>query len=244
MPSKTVKLSTNIPLIGVVSKAFFHHNQKAIEEGWAPQLKLVGVWDEEGEGTVYLPLRLVDDMHKAGFLLIETGPECDLYKVMTPNTKIKLLKEEDGTKKFIRFSFADTSTAPWLGLGSPEKGGDPGQDAFQEREVARRTAISPPEGKDSLKDKVGAVKRFHLGCMALSAHNHVLLYTCPTENLDMNAVHAGGFTIMKKLEEQGVVGFTEKQLKSIRDTLGDASHEARKVSDYQDFPEDKPEEGP
>jgi hypothetical protein len=83
--------------------------------------------------------------------------------------------------------------------------------------------------------------------MALSAHNHVLLYTCPTENLDMNAVHAGGFTLMKKLEEQGVTGFTEKQLESIRDTLGLASSKARETSDYKelpDWPEDKPEEEP
>ena len=256
MPSKTVKLQTNLPLIGTVSRVYFHHNQKAKDEGWAPQLKLVGTWDEEGEGSVYLPLRLAEDMHKAGFLAIETGPECDLYRVMTPNTKIGLLKEEDGTKRFIRFSFADK--APRLGLGSPEKGGDPGN-AFQEREVAQRaTNTIPPDlaiplaaktlqemqAKDSMKDKVGAVTRFHLGCMALSAHNHVLLYTCPLKSLDSNAVHAGGFTIMKKLEEQGIVTFTEKQLKSIRDTLGTASHDAREASNYKDWPEDKPEEGP
>ncbi len=219
MPSKTVKLSTNIPLIGVVSQAYYHFSEKAKEENWAPQLKLVGRWDEEGEGNVYLPLRLVDDMHKADFLAIETGPDHDLYKVMTPNTKIKLLKEEDGTKKFIRFSFADASKAPQM---DPE------------------ATKSQPEGKEPLKDTVGAVKRFHLGCMALSAHNHVLLYTCPTESLDMNAVHAGGFTIMKTLSEAGVNAFSEKQVANIRDTLADASHDARKTSDYTDFPEPSP----
>lgn len=224
MPIKTVKLQTNLPVIGTVSKAFFHHNEKAIKEGWDPQLKLVGTWDEEGEGNLYLPLRLAEEMHKAGFITIETGPECDLYKVMMPHTKVKLLKEEDGTKKLIRFSFADASKAP---------------------QVAPRATKSAPEGKEPLKDTVGAVKRFHLGCMALSAHNHVLLYTCPTESLDMNAVHAGGFTLMKKLEEQGVTEFTEKQLQSIRDTLGLASHDARKTS-HQDWPntDESLEEGP
>ncbi len=227
MPSKTVKLQTNLPLIGTVSKAYFHHNQKAKDEGWAPQLKLVGTWDEEGEANVYLPLRLVEDMHKAGFLAIETGPEHDLYKVMTPNTRIKLLKEEDGTKKFIRFSFADAAQAP---------------------QVSPQATKPEPEGKEPLKDVIGAVTRFHLGCMALSAHNHVLLYTCPLESLDMNAVHAGAFTLMKALSdfcpyESRVTTFTEKQLKSIRDTLGTASSKAREISDYKDWPEDKPEEG-
>ncbi len=216
MPTKTVKLQTNISLIGTVSKAYYHFSEKAKEENWAPQLKLIGVWDEEGEGNVYLPLRLAEDMHKQGFLAIETGPEHDLYKVMTPNSKIRLLKEEDGTKKFIRFSFVEKAPA----MGS------------QARPEATKS-----EGKDSLKDTVGAVKRFHLGCMALSAHNHVLLYTCGVESLDTNAVHAGAFTLMKKLEEHGVTGFTEKQLKSIRDTLADASYEARKMSDPPDFPE-------
>ena len=226
MPSKTVKLSTNIPLIGVVSKVFFHHTQKAIDEGWTPQLKLVGVWDGEGEANVYVPLRLAEDMHKAGFMTIETGPDHDLYHVMVPNTRIKLIKEEDGTKKFITFSIADHLDRPSDGL-PPEKETQAPQDAPEAKERARTT----PKPKSKLKSVVGDVKRFHLGCMALSAHNHVLLYTCGVESLDMNAVHAGGFTIMKKLEEQGVTSFTEKQLKSIKDTLSDASYEARKMSE-------------
>jgi len=76
--------------------------------------------------------------------------------------------------------------------------------------------------------------------MALSAHNHVLLYTAPTETLDMNAVHAGGFTIMKMLCEAGITSFTEKQLASIRDKLAEASYDARKANDPQDFPEGQP----
>jgi len=210
MPKRlTIRLQTNVPLIGTVSQAYFSYSDKAKSEGWDPQLKLMGTWTPEGEGDVYLPLRLVDDMFRAGFLKIETGPDHDLYHVMMPNTKIQLLKEEDGTKKFIRFSLVD---------------------GIQDAEVAPRATKPSPEGKDSLKGVVGAVKRFHLGCMALSAHNHILLYTCGTESLDMNAVHAGGFTLMKKLEEHGVSGFTEAQLKSIRDTLSDASHEARKMT--------------
>jgi len=217
MPQRlTIRLKTNVSLVGTVSKAFFNYSDKAKAEGWDPQLKLMGTWTPEGEGDVYLPLRLVESMEAKGFLRVETGPDHDLYHVMMPNTRIKLVKEEEGTKKFIRFFLLD---------GAEEPG------------VAPQATKPAQEGKDSLKDVVGAVTRFHLGCMALSAHNHVLLYTAPTESLDMNAVHAGGFTIMKKLEEQGVTSFTEKQLESIRDTLSDASHEARKTTNFADFPE-------
>jgi len=226
MPKRlTIKLKTNMPLIGTVSKAYYSYSDKAQAEDWDPQLKLCGSWIDEGEGDVYLPLRLVETMEDKGFLRVETGPDHDLYHILMPNTRIGLVKEEEGTKKFIRFSLV---------------GGSQGSEA------APRAPKVAQEGKDSLKDVVGAVKRFHLGCMALSAHNHVLLYTAPTETLDMNAVHAGGFTIMKKLEEQGVTSFTEKQLKSIRDTLSDASHEARKTTEFADFanhvedPEDTP----
>ena len=235
MPKRTtIKLQTNVPLIGTVSKAYYNYSEKAQTEGWDPQLKLCGSWIEEDtlgplfDADVYLPLRLVESMENKGFLKVETGPDHDLYHVMMPNTRIKLVKEEEGTKKFIRFFLMDGETQ------------SPGQHGAEAPEAAPRATKPAQERKDTLKDVVGAVTRFHLGCMALSAHNHVLLYTAPTETLDMNAVHAGGFTIMKKLEEQGVVSFTEKQLVSIRDKLADASYEARKMTDPQDFPEIEP----
>ena len=228
MPKRpTIKLRTNVPLLGKVSQAYFNYSDKAKAEGWDAQLKLCGSWIDEGEGDVYLPLRLVEQMENKGFLRVETGPDHDLYHVMMPHTTISLVKEEDGTKKFITFSLVGGGTQ------------SPAQHGAQDAEAAPRATKPAQEDRDSLKDVVGAVKRFHLGCMALSAHNHVLLYTTPTDTLDMNAVHAGGFTIMKKLEEQGVTSFTEKQLKSIRDTLSDASHEARKTTSFADFPEEE-----
>jgi len=110
MPKRqTIRLQTNVPLIGTVFKAYYNYSDKAQAEGWDPQLKLMGTWIDEGEGDVYLPLRLVEPMENKGFLRVETGPDNDLYHVMMPNTRIKLVKEEEGTKKFIRFFLMDGS---------------------------------------------------------------------------------------------------------------------------------------
>ena len=210
----------HVPMVGVVSAAYWNRSETAKEKNWPAQLKVLGTWEGLGEGDLYLPLRIVGDMVDKGFLQDEAQGEGepDRYRVLMPNTRVQLLKEKgEGDREYVRFSLVDGSQPP--------------------QEPPESTKPSDPKKttKPKLKDVIGDVKGFHMGCLALSAHNFVTLFTIPVENLSHDAVHAGAYTIAAWLQQAGIRTFTEKQLDNIREAMEQASYTARNATQ---FPED------
>ena len=212
----------HVPMVGIITAAYWHHSKiaKAADPPWDPQLKLLGKWDGLGDGDIYLPLGLVEDMARVGFLQDEGQGEgeADKYRILMPRARTSILKEkaEDG-KYYIRFYLVDGATVAQTG---PE------------------TTKSPPatsEAKESFADAVAQEKGFHKYCLALAAHTYIGLWGCPMELLSQDAVHAGGFTLLKRLEERhGITSVTEKQLENVVKALEKASHDARKALNPKD----------
>ena len=207
MPKRIIfKPKTNVPLVGVVSAAYYNHSEVAKKEGWAAQLKLVGTWEIDGtqkDGDVYLPLGILGDMVDKGFIHAEAVEgEPDKYQILMPNTRIQLLREEDGTKKLTRFSIVDGSQAP--------------------QEPPESTNAPEKASAPTLRDLMAEIETKYAVCLAMSAYQHVNLYACPTINLDMRSVQAGAATMMIEMSRHGVKP-TTAMLKALRKRLADAS---------------------
>ena len=95
--TQTIKLQTNIPIVGVLKYVDY---SKSRVEGWQDQLCLKGTWDGHGEGRVYLPVWLADKMIEQN-IVDEDGQdryENPAYRV-TYAGRVQILREEHGTKK-------------------------------------------------------------------------------------------------------------------------------------------------
>ncbi len=116
-PSKTIKLATNIPLVGTVQSCYY---AKSKTEGYSDQIKLKGTFDGQGEGSVYLPLRLVNDLATAGMLAVPTDKK-DNYGNQAfqwlYGGKIQILKQEEGTRKFTTVTAAEKNGSPPIQQG-------------------------------------------------------------------------------------------------------------------------------
>jgi len=96
----TVKILTNVPITGTVSAAYWSQSDTAKEKGWAPQLKLIGTWDGQGEGNVYLPLPVVGELVMLDVIVIDgkDNDGNDRYNIRHRGP-IQILRTEEGTKK-------------------------------------------------------------------------------------------------------------------------------------------------
>lgn len=194
LEKKYIVLRTNVALFGTVSTAYYAHNQKAKDEGWAPKLKLVGQWEGESKTDVYVPLGLQAEMEKKGFLSVELdpGPTSEpRFTVMMPNTQIKLLREEEGTKKLTHFSLVGGVA----GLGKPTQAP---QDAPEEQEPERESTAP------TLRDLMAEIETKYAACLNMSAYQHVNLYAAETIHLDMRSVQAGAATMMIEMSRHGI----------------------------------------
>jgi len=203
MPEKKyLALKTNIPMIGTISKVWYSHPKSAQDKGWVASLKLVGNWEGETLPDLYVPIGVLPDMEKAGFLSEDrSGPE-PLYQVMMPNTMVQFLKEEKGTKKYTTFSLVGGEQEP---QDSPEP------------TKSEQPAITP-----DLRKMMAEIETKYAACLAMSAYRHVTLYACPTINLDMRSVQAGAATMMIEMSRHGVKP-TPAMLKALMERLKDAS---------------------
>jgi len=67
---ETIKPKTNIPILGTLR---YVNYQKSKTEGWKDQVCLVGTWDDHGEGRIYGPLFLKDELEKIGAITKPVG---------------------------------------------------------------------------------------------------------------------------------------------------------------------------
>lgn len=145
--SVTIKLQTNVPLVGVLQYVDF---AKSKTEGWADQICLKGHFDGHGEGRVYLSDWLAKPMLENG--LIETnGLDRDgnqAYKVLYKG-RVQILREENGPKKFTTILPLDAST-PAAGAVSPPPATSPGRaPAESPRSNSVAAPVSGPPSPDS-----------------------------------------------------------------------------------------------
>lgn len=104
MAAPTVKVATNIPIVGTITYADESHSDKAKAEGWPPQLKLTGHWNGS-DGAVYTPTFLLEHLIAVG-LLEDNGETSDWgaakYRVTDQSAVVTILKAE--TEDGIRWS--------------------------------------------------------------------------------------------------------------------------------------------
>lgn len=201
----------HLPMVGVVSAAYYNHSEVAKKEGWAAQLKLIGTWEIDGrhkDGDIYLPLGILGDMVAQGFLHAEAVEgEPDKYRIMMPNTRVQLLKEKgDGDREYIRFSLADQAPK------APQASQEPPESTKSPEKVAAPTQ----------RDMMAEIETKYAACLAMSAYRHVTLYAIPTINLDQRSVQAGAATMMIEMSRHGVKP-TPATLKALMERLKDAS---------------------
>ena len=98
--TQTIKLQTNIPLVGTLKYA---DHKPSTTEGWADQIRLKGQFDGKGEGYVYIGAWMADKLVKQGIIEVtspgdEESGESPSYRVIYKD-KVQILREEEGTKK-------------------------------------------------------------------------------------------------------------------------------------------------
>lgn len=109
------KLKTNIPVVGTLKYADCVGEREVNGTKFDPQFSVKGNWDGIGEATIYLHASLLNDAVKLG--LVEDTKELDKYgqpklKVLDTRSRVKILREENGTKKRTTLSFADKEPTP------------------------------------------------------------------------------------------------------------------------------------
>ena len=209
----------HLPMVGVVSAAYYNHSEVAKKEGWAAQLKLIGTWEIDGrhkDGDIYLPLGILGDMVAQGFIHAEAVEgEPDKYRIMMPNTRVQLLKEKgDGDREYIHFSIVGqqpAENAPQAPQDRPESTKSPDEDIHKEKAAA-----------PSQRDMMAEIETKYAACLAMSAYRHVTLYAIPTYNLDQRSVQAGAATMMIEMSRHGIKP-TPAMLKALMERLKDAS---------------------
>jgi hypothetical protein len=121
--STTIKLLTNVPLIGVLNYVDF---SKSKTEGWSDQIALKGHFDGHGEGRVYLSDWLAKPMIENG-IIEAAGTDRDgnqAYKVLYKG-RVQILREENGPKKYTTILPLDQAATPAAGAVSPPPAASP-----------------------------------------------------------------------------------------------------------------------
>src|SRR4051794_37904466 len=104
----TIKLQTNIAVTGTVKYMDFYPakmvtDKNGVEQEYAAQVALKGVWDGSGEGVIYLPQMLANEIIGAG--LAQTAGEKVFQGQTVPQFKwlyqgrVQVLKAEEGRTK-------------------------------------------------------------------------------------------------------------------------------------------------
>lgn len=97
MAGTTIKLQTNIPVMGTVEYCDFIPTKNPT---YSDQIALRGKWDGAGDGRIYLHLSLEQDLQRLGVIgqRLSNGN----YPLLVQAPKVKLCKvEQGGTKKTI-----------------------------------------------------------------------------------------------------------------------------------------------
>lgn len=118
--SSTIKLKTNIPLIGVVQYADY---AKTKNPEYSDQIKLKGNFDGHGEASVYLPLPVASALIKDN-LARGNGTDRDgnpAYQWLHKG-KVQILKSEDGQKKFTTVTPLEKNGSPPIQQGDAHEG--------------------------------------------------------------------------------------------------------------------------
>lgn len=96
MASNTVRLQTNIPLIGTIKYVDF---SATTNPQYSDQISLRGDFDGQPAGSrVYLPVRMEGDFQSLG-IIGQREPNGN-YRMLLRDPRVQILRTEDGNKKF------------------------------------------------------------------------------------------------------------------------------------------------
>jgi hypothetical protein len=99
MAGTTIKLQTNIPVIGTITYCDFIKSKNTAPDGtpYSDQISLRGTWDGAGEGRMYLHLSIEQELKNLGVIGDrQANGNCPLL-LQAP--KVKVTKIEQGTAK-------------------------------------------------------------------------------------------------------------------------------------------------
>lgn len=119
MTTNVIKLQTNLPLIGYVNAVWHQAGKKdwvdpktGQTKALPDQVKIDGVWDDHGEGSVYLPDWFVNELGGLPVVAPVAG-KANAWTVLTKDRKIRILKAEiAGGKKQTTVEWADGDNDP------------------------------------------------------------------------------------------------------------------------------------
>lgn len=209
MPSATIKLATNIPLIGTVKYMDFYPGKEKDGTKYAAQIALKGTWDEKGDGTVYLAAPVAYGILKDGFAHEDgkksfQGAEVPQFK-WDYQGKVRVLKSEDGLKRHTTVTAAD-------GPVDAATGGPPRKVEFNRPPILPGSTPSPAPATDERWTELG---RNYAKAVEIAAQ------TWQGGNLDSQAIVAAAATVFIEANKRGltVPKTAEQQAATIRDTV-------------------------
>lgn len=129
--SPTIKPLTNVPLVGVVRYMDYWPAKEKDGKQYGAQVSLKGTWDEQGEGTVYLPSVVGDQIivdglaHQDGTKVFQ-GEQVPQFRWDYAG-RVSILRREDGQKKFTTVTPVEKNGSPPIQQGDAHEPG-PGVD--------------------------------------------------------------------------------------------------------------------
>lgn len=223
------KLKTNIPRTGTITAVWY---AKSKQENYKDQIKVVGRWESEGEGPMWLPLPVVYQLAEKGLVRQAAQPDSDGYpafEVVAPQQRVLFLREEDGTKKYTNVYPVDAAgqpvtlapqpkpvlqvstpapatpapPVPTTPVAPPAPGAPPVASAPPS--AARAVPADPTALKESARKAWAQLDERYACALAIAGHRLAEALTCRPTALDPAVLQAAAATILIEAGKQGLM---------------------------------------
>ena len=227
MTTRLAAPATNIPRCGTITAVYYAPSKK---EGWGDQIKIIGYWEQEGDGHFYLSIKTLDAFTDAGVVRQDPGTDNDghpRFAVVNTDQRVMIVRKEVQGQKAKRTEVQaldvqgnvvtlPASPKPVIAKPAPA----PVAAAAPAAPVAaaapaapptpangQRAQPSPEELKERMRERWAEIDEQYAACLAISAYQQSRTFAKPLDELDASVVQAGAATVMIQAERQNLSVF-------------------------------------
>lgn len=113
MAANTIRLQTNIPLVGTIRRVFYNEGKEWTDPATGKtkdlpaQIAVIGEWaGVAGEARVYLPAFLADRLEELAILTVTDRGGEPQYRITAGAEPVEIMRSEDGRKKVTTINLA------------------------------------------------------------------------------------------------------------------------------------------